>query len=106
MKIEVTDKFGRVRLMNEKIARILQKSGRVTYMTRDMVAAPVVPPPVHVPVAPDAEAVREDDRVELDEQQAAPGHEIKAEMPESEDSEEEAEAPRRRGRPRKAQAEE
>ena len=56
MKIEVTDKFGRVRLMNEKVARLLQKAGRVTYLTRDMQAAPVTGPVVNghgaVPVEP------------------------------------------------------
>lgn len=60
MKIEVTDKFGRVRLMNEKVARLLQKAGRVTYLTRDMQAAPVTGPVVNghgaVPVAPIAPA--------------------------------------------------
>lgn len=60
MKIEVTDKFGRVRLMNEKVARLLQKARRVTYLTRDMQAAPVTGPVVNghgaVPVEPVAPA--------------------------------------------------
>lgn len=43
MKVEVKNKFGSVKVMDDRYARILSKMGRVTYMTRDMVAAPAAP---------------------------------------------------------------
>lgn len=43
MKVDVLDRSGRVRSMDQRYARILDRLGRVTYMTRDMQAAPVRP---------------------------------------------------------------
>lgn len=41
MKVEFSYKNGRVRAMAERDARILQKLGKGSYMTRDMRAQPV-----------------------------------------------------------------
>lgn len=50
MKVQIKDRAGNVKVMNDRYARILSKMGRVTYLTRDMQAAPVVPEPVVLPV--------------------------------------------------------
>lgn len=42
MKVDFSYKNGRVRAMSERDARILQKLGKGSYMTRDLRAQPVV----------------------------------------------------------------
>lgn len=45
MKVEFSYKNGRVRVMAERDARILQKLGKGSYLTRDMRAQPTVTAP-------------------------------------------------------------
>ncbi len=105
MKIEVTDRDGRVRLMNEKVARLLQKTGRITYLTRDMQAGGLtVDVPVLLPaeVEPEVQVAPE---VPTEPETVAPFVQDEPEAP-AEQAEPE-EAPKRRVRlTRKAQAEE
>lgn len=42
-KVTFTFKTGRERVLSERDARLLQRLGKGTYLTRDMAAAPVVP---------------------------------------------------------------
>lgn len=55
MKVNFTYTGGRERSMPEAHAKVLQKLGRGSYMTRDMVAAPQ-PAPAQEPPAPPAAA--------------------------------------------------
>lgn len=41
MQVKTIDRNGVEKMMEERYAKILAKMGRLTYMTRDMVAAPV-----------------------------------------------------------------
>lgn len=41
MQVKTIDRQGREKTMPERYAKILQKMGRLTYQTRDMVAEPV-----------------------------------------------------------------
>lgn len=44
-KVDYTSRDGRTRTVNEKVAAHLQNKGRGTYVTRDLVAQPILPPP-------------------------------------------------------------
>lgn len=61
MKVTVKDnKTGRERVMPKAHADLLEKLGRVTYLTRDMAAAPIAPiRPVVEPVSAPAEVPEE-----------------------------------------------
>lgn len=65
MKVQIKDRAGNVKVMDDRYARILSKMGRVTYLTRDMQVAPVAPQNVVLPmVAAEApvEAVKPEKR--------------------------------------------
>jgi hypothetical protein len=51
-KVQYTTKDGRVRIVDERVAKHLQSKGRGTYMTRDLVAQPITPPAGSPPPGP------------------------------------------------------
>lgn len=68
MKVDILMASGRKSAVHPKIAQLLTSSGRASYITRDMVASPVVAPPVIEvnPVATESEPTIEQLREEAE----------------------------------------
>lgn len=107
-QVEFKYNSGASRMVEERIAKILQKLGKGGYLTRDMQAGGLsVDVPVILPALPEEEepvAVGHTAKPVLEIEPQAVESEAPASADEPQESEE---APRRRGgRPRKSQAEE
>lgn len=72
-KVTFTFKTGRERVLSERDARLLQRLGKGTYLTRDMAAAPVIPA---VPVVTTALTPAQPVAVDLDAMDTEALHEL------------------------------